>query len=182
MLRLVVSLALLLVSAAAFAGEARAQAPVPPMPAGWITIARGGGCKVWNPAPHGAGSVSWTGECVAGQASGRGTLQWMISGNPTDRYEGDLYKGKMHGSGVLQYADGRRYEGGFRDGQRSGRGTLTYPNGIKYVGDWKADRPHGRGTLTAGTDTYSGGWIDGCFKEGSQKAWLNKTPKECGFD
>mgnify|MGYP003339664306 CR=1 FL=1 len=87
----------------------------------------------------------------------------------------------LHGNGVLQYADGRRYEGMFRDGMRSGRGTLTYPNGIKYVGDWAKDRPNGRGILTAGTDTYSGGWVDGCFKDGSQKAWLNKTPKECGF-
>ena len=181
MLRFIVSTVPML--AALFStGAALAQTPVPPMPAGWITIARSGGCKAWNPAPHGTSSVTWTGDCAGGQASGHGTLQWMVSGNPSDRYEGEMYKGKYFGNGVLQYGDGRRYEGSFRDGQRTGRGTLTYPNGMRYVGDWKNDRPHGKGTLTAGTDTYSGGWIDGCFKEGSQKAWLNKTPKECGFE
>ena len=172
----------LAVAVLALAGESLAQSTVPPMPPGWITIARSGGCKTWIAVPNPVASVTWTGECVAGQATGRGVLQWMLNGNATDRYEGDMSKGKMHGNGVLQYADGRRYEGMFRDGMRSGRGTLTYPNGIKYVGDWAKDRPNGRGTLTAGTDTYSGGWLDGCFKEGSQKAWLNKTPKECGFE
>jgi len=164
-----------------FALPATAQA-VPPMPPGWITVARSNGCKVWNVAPYPTASVSWTGGCTDGQASGHGVLQWFLNGQPTERYEGDMVRGKMHGNGVIAYVDGRRYEGMLRDSQRSGRGTLTYANGVKYVGDWKADRPHGRGTLTAGTDTYAGAWIDGCFREGSQKAWLNKTPKECGFE
>lgn len=162
------------------APSVRAQSP-PPMPAGWVTAARSNGCKVWSAAPYPTLAVSWTGECAGGQASGHGVLQWTLNGQPTDRFEGDMYKGRMHGNGVLAYGDGRRYEGMFRDGTRTGRGTLTYPNGMKYVGDWKADRPNGKGTLTAGTDTYSGAWVDGCFNEGSLKAWLNKTPAECGF-
>jgi hypothetical protein len=164
------------------AGSAVAQQAVPPMPAGWMTIPHSNGCKVWNPAPKPTASVTWTGDCVGGLASGHGVLQWLLNGNPTDRFEGELLRGKEYGVGVMAYIDGRRYEGSFRDSQRSGRGTLTYPNGVKYAGDWKADRPHGKGTLTAGTDIYSGAWIDGCFREGSQKAWLNKSPKECGFE
>ena len=120
--RLQVGLAIVVL---ALVGESLAQSTVPPMPPGWITIARSGGCKTWIAVPNPVASVTWTGECVAGQATGRGVLQWMLNGNATDRYEGDMSKGKMHGNGVLQYADGRRYEGMFRDGMRSGRGTLT---------------------------------------------------------
>ena len=106
--------------------------------------------KAWYPigstCPH-CFSSKWEWALM----SGRGVLQWILNGNPTDRFEGELWHGKQTGEGVMVYGDGRRYEGSFRDSQRTGRGTLTYPNGTKYVGDWKADRPHGKGTLTAGT-------------------------------
>ncbi len=166
---------------------AHAQGAVPPpsqapLPPGWTVINKSD-CKVWNPAPQPTASVTWTGECHKNVADGRGVLQWRVGGQPTERYEGEMRNGRPHGRGVFTYADGRRYDGSFRALQREGKGTLSFPNGTRYEGEWKADKPNGRGTLTVmGGETYSGPWTAGCFADGNRKAWLNATPKECGFE
>ncbi len=43
----------------------------------WIADAKTG-CQVWNPAPSPGESISWSGPCSNGKATGTGTLQWYL--------------------------------------------------------------------------------------------------------
>ena len=47
------------------------------------------GCQVWNGNPSPGDSISWSGSCTNGKATGKGVLQWYLNGNPQGRYEGD---------------------------------------------------------------------------------------------
>lgn len=50
-------------------------------------------------------------------------------------YVGDFWKNKMHGHGVMRYADGSIYQGQWESGVRSGRGILTI-NNVETTGIW----------------------------------------------
>ncbi len=62
------------------------------------------------------------------------------------QYNGELKDGKMHGKGVLQFANGIIYEGPFVDGKREGLGRMLYPSGSEHtkptilIAEWKNDR------------------------------------------
>jgi hypothetical protein len=62
---------------------------------------------------------------------------------------------------ALVIALGGSYEGEFRDGLANGSGTLTSADGKR---------------------TYSGQWINGCFRDGERRATAGPTMKECGFE
>jgi hypothetical protein len=76
----------------------------------WITVSNQP-CKVWNPRPVPNESVTWSGECRDGYASGPGTLRWTVDGQLDAVYEGTYVNGKRQGHGVLTLANGRRIEG-----------------------------------------------------------------------
>lgn len=44
----------------------------------WITDQNG--CKHWNSNPQAGETITWSGECKDGYASGQGTMQWYTSG------------------------------------------------------------------------------------------------------
>lgn len=73
------------------------------------------------------------------------------SDNPAD----DLVP---HGSGTMEYADGRTYRGEWNRGHWHGRGRASYPNGDSYEGTYREDQRHGRGVYK---------WSDGRRFEGS---------------
>jgi hypothetical protein len=91
------------------ASQSMAQLNDGPRP-DWITVTNQP-CKVWNPAPQPNESVTWSGECMDGYASGEGVLRWEVDGKLDATYEGRYANGKRHGHGVLILADGRRIEG-----------------------------------------------------------------------
>lgn len=77
-------------------------------------------------------------------------------------YSGGIVQGLKHGSGDLEYSDGRTYKGDFVDGKRSGTGTYTWPDGRVYVGGWKDDDLTGEGVLTHSDGRrYEGGFSRG---------------------
>jgi MORN repeat len=90
-------------------GQAMAQTGTP-SPPDWIT-ATNQPCKIWNPAPQPNESVTWSGPCKDGYASGQGVLRWTLNGKPDVEYEGQYENGKRHGHGVLKTPEGRRIEG-----------------------------------------------------------------------
>ena len=97
----------------ALATPAMAQADNTSMP-DWITAtnpATNQPCKVWNPNPQPNESVTWSGECKDGLASGQGHLRWEVDGKLDAEYDGYYLNGKRNGRGVLTLADGRRIEG-----------------------------------------------------------------------
>ena len=102
--RMIAVAAFLLVSTQAMA-QANDQAPPD-----WITAANQP-CKIWNPAPQANESVTWSGECKDGLASGQGVLRWTLNGRLDAVFEGRYANGKRNGHGTLTTADGRRIEG-----------------------------------------------------------------------
>ena len=125
----------------------------------WI-IATNQPCQLHNPFPEPGETVTWSGGCVDGKASGHGRMVWRGSYGE-EVYVGSMRDGRPHGRGVETYPDGSRYEGEFRDGRPHGRGVETYPDGSRYEGEFRADRRHGRGTYTYPDGSrYEGEWRD----------------------
>ena len=61
------------------------------------------GCGVWNSDPRGNETISWSGECQDGKASGYGVLVWLEDGKIVGRFTGTLADGKAEGRGKLEY-------------------------------------------------------------------------------
>ncbi len=105
------------VALVALALPALAQADNPrnnPAPPDWIT-ATNQPCKIWNPSPQPNESVTWSGPCEDGYASGEGVLHWTVNGKPDADFEGTYRHGKRNGHGVLRTPDGTRIEGAWVD-------------------------------------------------------------------
>ena len=91
----------------AFPAAAQTRNTTPP---GWIT-ATNQPCKIWNPAPQPDESVTWSGSCENGLASGQGVLRWTLNGKPDVEFDGVYRNGKRNGHGILITPDGNRVEG-----------------------------------------------------------------------
>jgi hypothetical protein len=173
--------------------------------AGWIRDTTTG-CRVWNPHPRQNETVSWSGACSYGFASGTGVLQWFLNGNPQERDEGELVEGKAIVQFVTTLADGSHYEGERRDSERHGRGTITFVSGNRYEGEWRKDKFDGQGTYTWQSGSryegewrdgkpngwgkatyawdgsiYEGNWTNGCFQQGKRSWALFAAREECSF-
>ena len=85
-------------------------------PPDWIT-ASNQPCKIWNPQPAADESVTWSGDCKDGFASGKGILRWTENGKPDVVFEGEYANGKRNGHGVLTTPEGERIEGNWVDDQ-----------------------------------------------------------------
>ena len=94
----------------AFEAGAQTNNPLPP---DWITTANQP-CKVWNAQPQPDQSVTWSGACVDGFASGKGILRWTENGKPDLQYDGEFKEGKRNGPGVIT-VDGFSVEGVWMD-------------------------------------------------------------------
>ena len=106
--------AVIAIAAIVFASQAVAQ-PQKPKP-DWITTTNQP-CKVWNPEPQPDESVTWSGECKDGFATGKGVLRWTENGKPEEEFDGEMRNGKANGHGVLTTPDGGRMEGVWVDGE-----------------------------------------------------------------
>src|SRR5208283_2095272 len=121
-------------------------------------------CKIWNEVPVKRETVSWSGECVKGYASGYGTAIWSLNDKEAQRYEGILKKGKCAGIGTLTFANGNKYAGDFKNNKSTGNGTYTFANGDKYEGSFVDSDFHGEGTLSfANGDKYEGDFVHDNF-------------------
>jgi hypothetical protein len=105
---LIAAAAILLVS---FAAKAQTDSPATP---GWIT-ATNKPCKIWNPEPQPNESVTWSGSCKDGLASGKGILRWTENGKPDVQFDGEYENGKRNGAGVMIMPDGKRMVGEWAD-------------------------------------------------------------------
>ena len=85
-----------------------------PAPPDWIT-ATNQPCKIWNPAPQANESVTWSGQCKGGLASGKGILRWTENGQPDVEFDGQYENGKRNGPGVMITPDGKKLEGTWID-------------------------------------------------------------------
>ncbi|XP_017773870.1 PREDICTED: alsin isoform X2 [Nicrophorus vespilloides] len=78
------------------------------------------------------------------------------------KYSGRWLNGKMHGSGKLEWPDGRIYKGQFSNNQMHGFGRLEEPNKGNYEGYWKDNQQNGFGIFKyTNGDLYKGYFKDG---------------------
>ena len=94
---------------------------------------------MWDDHYYADQTVTWTGGCSGGLASGTGTLKW-IRGSEANEHSGLLQDGKHTGDWVLlRWADGRVQEGPYVDGNKHGRWVLRFADGESRKGPmWTA--------------------------------------------
>ncbi|MFT5111548.1 MAG: hypothetical protein ACI8P9_000868 [Parasphingorhabdus sp.] len=107
-------------------------------------------CGIWNDNTFAEETVSWSGSCVNGKASGYGISIWTWKAEDderlSDRYEGLMIKGRKQGKGFYQYANGNRYIGDFRNGFKHGNGVFYFfASGNTYEGQFDSGDRHGVG-------------------------------------
>ena len=146
------------------------------------------GCAVWNSDSKGNETISWSGECQDGKASGYGVLVWLEDGRIVGRFKGTMAEGKAEGRGKLDFEveDGfAHYDGDFKNSEMHGRGVLVFPDKSRAEGDFKHDKmngtikatiadggsyegevrnnlPHGKGhQITSSGEEYYGELVDG---------------------
>lgn len=153
-------LAGLLLAAAALAGPAL---PASDNDTQWISDKRG--CKVANPFPQPDESITWSGACKDGFASGEGVLTFFLRGREHSRYQGTLERGWAEGRGVLKMPDGSTYNGQWANSQENGTGRREWADGSWYEGGWKNGRPHGQGQFRRPDGKiFIGEWVDGVYE------------------
>uniref|UniRef100_A0A8C4NAW5 Uncharacterized protein n=1 Tax=Eptatretus burgeri TaxID=7764 RepID=A0A8C4NAW5_EPTBU len=124
--------------------------------------------------PHGQGKLMWPdgrqykGSFKNGLEDGIGELRVpnrLLQKD--DVYQGRWKAAKMHGHGVMHYANGDTYEGSFVDGARHGHGmhrsgSFASLSSSIYIGQWFQDRRSGYGVLDDITrgEKYMGMWLD----------------------
>lgn len=102
----------------------------------WMEIETHPGCHVWFPGRARRGTVTWTGDCPNGLASGVGALEWNL-GTIADRVTsytstGELQNGKMHGHWTLRWTDGGFWDvwqGPYKHGKMHGRWVHRFADG-----------------------------------------------------
>ena len=113
---------------------------------GWVDTNKTN-CKMWDEKPDSNLTISWSGKCLGGYASGSGTVIWYQNSKENGRYVGQIKLGKLTGKSTYTWA-GQKYEGDFVSGNFQGKGIYTYANGNKYEGDFVNDMCNGIGTYT----------------------------------
>ena len=68
----------------------------PDLSGGAWTVVANSPCKIWNDNPDPGESVTWSGACVDGKASGKGRVVWK-TGKGEETFEGQYLVGKQHG-------------------------------------------------------------------------------------
>ena len=174
LLRSVLFSALAVCSASAFAGDWTADPAT--------------GCTAWNPNPQPGETITWSGACVDGKASGEGTLTYVQNGaavqtvscssfaegvcsgkqkitsadGTTD--EGETIKGAWQGKVVAIRPNGDRYEWQFVDGKRQKKGAYASADGHRYEGDFDnaTNSRSGKGIYVwPSGERYEGDFVNG---------------------
>jgi hypothetical protein len=142
----------------------------------WIADASAG-CQVWNPHPQPDETIHWSGACPNGFAQGRGAAQWFKNNLPFETDEGEWHAGRQTGYGTQVWPSGR-YDGELLNGEPNGRGVLIL-QGVRYEGEFRDGKPNGAGTLSRGSESFSGTWNGGCFRDGTRKASFGVRLSAC---
>ena len=89
----------------------------------WMEYTNRRGCYTWNPNPQTEETVTWSGGCVDGRASGRGKRVWRSRQQgawKSSSQEGEMRAGIEHGHWILRFASGKTWEGSYVDGKLQG--------------------------------------------------------------
>jgi len=107
------------------------------------------GCQIRNPLPLPNESVSWSGGCKDGKASGPGRLRWYADGKLFLTLDGVMEDGQCRQQCAISTKGGNRYVGELLDNRPHGKGVMSYADGAKYSGGWAGGKKHGKGISAA---------------------------------
>ena len=94
-------------------------------PSHWMHDRRAG-CLIYHPAVVGPNeSVTWSGACADGFATGRGVAVWSENGKDGQRDEATLDHGLRNGPAVLRFPDGTAYRDRYDHGKRMERQKIS---------------------------------------------------------
>lgn len=144
------------------------------------------GCTAWNPNPQPGETITWSGACVDGKASGEGTLAYVQNGAAVQTIncssfvegkcssgrqkitmadgttnEGEVSNGSWQGKLVVVRPNGDRYEWQFVDGKRDKKGVYASADGHRYEGDFDGIKRSGKGVYVwPDGERYEGDFVD----------------------
>jgi hypothetical protein len=113
---------------------------------GWIRDPRNG-CHVWNTEPQPDETLSWSGNCVDGVASGQGTAIFRTRSGPT-RVIGSMREGRLEGPATIIGVDGTRTQATFVNGMAEGKMLSVSRDGVSFEATAVRNKPEGPATLT----------------------------------
>jgi hypothetical protein len=123
-----------------------------------------------TPMPHGQGirenpdGSIYTGQWKDGFPDGRG--EWTAPPPSCESYVGEWKRGKKHGFGLQNFANGDSYEGDWADGKFQDRGKHVYANGDVFQGIYE------KGVKVSGSFYFKDGRV-------STRKWLNGKLISC---
>ena len=91
----------------------------------WMETANQPGCHIWNRYPAPEETVTWSGACVDGKASGKGEVVWRLREDEVWRRgssgHGEKREGKSVGHWVIHTPSREVWQGSYVDGELHGR-------------------------------------------------------------
>ena len=113
---------------------------------------------------HGQGSeenedCEYKGQFENDLKNGKGKIKFKKT---NEIYEGEFYKGEIHGIGIYYFASGDIYQGEFAKGKMNGKGLYKWKSGEEYYGDYINGIKEGNGTFTY----LNGKVFEGQYKNG----------------
>jgi hypothetical protein len=124
-------------------------------------------CRVINTAPMPNERIRWTGGCKDGFAEGPGRLEWFVGETLSSHFEGNMLRGRPHGTGDYLYSSKARYQGEFENGVKHGRGIATSPSGDKMTAQFVRGEP--ASDVDLDIEYKNGNHFIGRFKNGNRE-------------
>ncbi len=113
----------------------------------WMELSNRPGCYTWNPNLQREETVTWTGGCSNGRASGVGDRAWSYTddeGEPASSSgTGELRDDKEAGLWTTRLASGLVAEGSWVDGRPHGHHVLRWPSGRVHEGPYVDGKENG---------------------------------------
>ncbi len=146
----------------------------------WMELSNQPGCYVWNQgllagwhldylrpvADPRRETVTWTGGCSGGRASGTGERTWSYTGDDGNEFQGSAAEGsysggKENGHWTVRYTDGEVQEGPFVDGKAHGHWTERNSSGIVEEGSYVDGKRHGHWIGGSSGTVEESSYVDG---------------------
>ena len=109
--------------------------------------------------------TEYTGDMINDLPDGHGIKTWPQPREPQGsklssqkiKYEGDFWKGSIHGFGKWTFANGSSYEGSWKNNEKNGPGKQVNKKGIIQTGNWVNGSLEGKGKeIWPNGDVYEG--------------------------
>ena len=176
----------------AFACGVTDKPPVKKIPSNYIA-ASNNQCLIYKFLQDDAvKSVTWTGKCKDGYASGHGIATWFDGENkPILRVDTELDHGDMNKKAIMDWeqengCEYKHMETDMRDNKQRGHAVIEFTDGNKYVGESNDPNVPNKGVFTWGKgsqwsgDRYEGQFLNGVrdgygvYKSGIYTDWVNQ--------